>query len=100
MRGLRTFAEWLSGKSGRSRGGKSAEAPSLVGNACISMEPGAQQGQTSMTTTRRSTRLLNALAGYEQVLVVTHDNPDPDAIASGLGLALADQRETRQAGSR
>ena len=35
---------------------------------------------------RRSTRLLNALAGYEQVLVVTHDNPDPDAIASGWAL--------------
>ncbi|MHB8969524.1 MAG: DHH family phosphoesterase [Pirellulaceae bacterium] len=34
----------------------------------------------------RSTRLLNALAGYEQVLVVTHDNPDPDAIASGWAL--------------
>ena len=39
-----------------------------------------------MATTRRSTRLLNALDGYERVLVVTHDNPDPDAIASGWGL--------------
>ncbi len=37
-------------------------------------------------TTARSTRLLAALANYEQVLVVTHDNPDPDAIASGWGL--------------
>jgi nanoRNase/pAp phosphatase (c-di-AMP/oligoRNAs hydrolase) len=39
-----------------------------------------------MTTIRRSTRLLNAMAGYEQVLVVTHDYPDPDAIASGWAL--------------
>ena len=39
-----------------------------------------------MTTIRRSARLLNAMAGYEQVLVVTHDNPDPDAIASGWAL--------------
>lgn len=39
-----------------------------------------------MTSIRRSTRLLSALAAYEQVLVVTHDNPDPDAIASGWAL--------------
>lgn len=31
----------------------------------------------------RSQRLLTTLAPYEQVFVVTHDNPDPDAIASG-----------------
>ena len=44
-------------------------------------------GKTAwQTKTRRSTRLLNALDGYERVLVVTHDNPDPDAIASGWGL--------------
>lgn len=30
-----------------------------------------------------SERLLGILEGYEQVLVVMHDNPDPDAIASG-----------------
>jgi nanoRNase/pAp phosphatase (c-di-AMP/oligoRNAs hydrolase) len=31
----------------------------------------------------RSDRLLAVLAGYERCLVVTHDNPDPDAIATG-----------------
>ncbi len=31
----------------------------------------------------RSQRLLEAVAPYEQVIVVTHDNPDPDAIATG-----------------
>ncbi|MHB0957721.1 MAG: DHH family phosphoesterase [Pirellulaceae bacterium] len=34
----------------------------------------------------RSARLLHTLADYEQVLVITHDNPDPDAIASGWAL--------------
>ncbi len=38
------------------------------------------------TRTRRSERLLKALAG-RQVAIVTHDNPDPDAIASGWALA-------------
>jgi len=32
---------------------------------------------------RRSDRLVRVLSDYEQVLVVTHDNPDPDAIATG-----------------
>jgi nanoRNase/pAp phosphatase (c-di-AMP/oligoRNAs hydrolase) len=38
-----------------------------------------------MKTTRltRSDCLLKILADYEQVFVVTHDTPDPDAIASG-----------------
>jgi nanoRNase/pAp phosphatase (c-di-AMP/oligoRNAs hydrolase) len=31
----------------------------------------------------RSQQLLDAVAPYERVLVVTHDNPDPDAIAAG-----------------
>ena len=35
---------------------------------------------------RRSDRLLKVLADHDQVLVVTHDNPDPDAIASSFGL--------------
>lgn len=34
----------------------------------------------------RSERLLKVLADYQQVLVITHDNPDPDAIASGWAL--------------
>ena len=33
--------------------------------------------------TSRSDRLLKALSGYRQVLVVTHDNPDPDGMAAG-----------------
>jgi nanoRNase/pAp phosphatase (c-di-AMP/oligoRNAs hydrolase) len=36
---------------------------------------------------RRSTQLLTALKDFERILVVTHDNPDPDAIASGWALS-------------
>lgn len=41
-----------------------------------------------LTTARaaRSHRLLEVLSGYEQFLVVMHDNPDPDAIASGWAI--------------
>ena len=34
----------------------------------------------------RSDRLLKALEAYQQCLVVTHDNPDPDAIATGWAM--------------
>ena len=33
-----------------------------------------------------SQRLLNALQGHAPVLIVMHDNPDPDAIAAGWGI--------------
>jgi len=35
----------------------------------------------------RLAALLSALRGIERLAVVTHDNPDPDAIASGVALA-------------
>jgi nanoRNase/pAp phosphatase (c-di-AMP/oligoRNAs hydrolase) len=35
---------------------------------------------------KRSDRLLRALAPFKNCLVVMHDNPDPDAIASGWGI--------------
>ncbi|MGQ9576407.1 MAG: DHH family phosphoesterase [Thermoguttaceae bacterium] len=43
-----------------------------------------------MSSPRRkpSERLLKALAPYQQVLVVTHDNPDPDAVATGWAVWL------------
>ena len=46
-------------------------------------------GAMPETTTRgltRSDELLEALAGYERFLIIAHDNPDPDAIATGWGL--------------
>ena len=39
-------------------------------------------------TMSASARLLDVLRDYERVLVVMHDNPDPDAIASGWGLEV------------
>jgi nanoRNase/pAp phosphatase (c-di-AMP/oligoRNAs hydrolase) len=45
-----------------------------------------------MTTTQlsgsTSSQLLEVLADYERVLVVMHDNPDPDAISSGWGIEV------------
>jgi nanoRNase/pAp phosphatase (c-di-AMP/oligoRNAs hydrolase) len=43
--------------------------------------------------TRRSDRLLQVLADFDRYLIVTHDSPDPDAIASACALApLLEQR--------
>lgn len=41
----------------------------------------------------RSARLLNILAEYQQVWVVMHDTPDPDAIASGWALTYLIQEK-------
>ena len=49
--------------------------------------------------TTRSNRLLAAVKDYEQIFVVTHDNPDPDAIASGWALRLADPGEGGETGA-
>jgi len=38
------------------------------------------------TRTSRSQRLLKILSAYERVLIVTHDNPDPDGIAAGWAI--------------
>jgi nanoRNase/pAp phosphatase (c-di-AMP/oligoRNAs hydrolase) len=39
-----------------------------------------------VTKSKRSERLCAALKGHDSLLIVTHDNPDPDAIASGWGV--------------
>ena len=51
---------------------------------------------TSRTT--RSERLLRTLAPYQEVLIVTHDNPDPDGIAAGWAIAWLVEEKTRQEG--
>ena len=43
---------------------------------------------TSRSRTKPSERLLKVLTPYDQVFVVTHDNPDPDAVATGWAIAL------------
>lgn len=42
--------------------------------------------QTTSLRATRSSELLETLAGYDQFLIVAHDNPDPDAIATGWGV--------------
>lgn len=39
--------------------------------------------QVQVARSRKSDRLLSVLSDYRQCLVVMHDNPDPDAIATG-----------------
>jgi len=41
---------------------------------------------TTRTRRTRAHRLLDSLKDADRVVVVTHDNPDPDAIASGWGV--------------
>src|SRR5262245_61687033 len=46
---------------------------------------------TGLRRLNRSERLLAALAPYSRIVLVAHVNPDPDALASMLGIkSLAD----------
>jgi nanoRNase/pAp phosphatase (c-di-AMP/oligoRNAs hydrolase) len=42
------------------------------------------ESQTVRAT--RSHELLDVLSAYDRIVIVMHDNPDPDAIASGWGV--------------
>ena len=54
--------------------------------------------QLSTKSGSLSDQLLNALSGFRNLLVVTHDNPDPDAIATGwVILTLIQERLQRPA---
>ncbi|GIW97709.1 MAG: hypothetical protein KatS3mg111_1042 [Pirellulaceae bacterium] len=63
--------------------------PTQAGGA----EPGASDAAASVPPTKpkrsrrpRSVRLLSVLQPFDSIVILTHDNPDPDAIASGWGL--------------
>ena len=43
---------------------------------------------THMASTTKSDRLLTVLGGFDRFLIIMHDNPDPDAIATGWGLQV------------
>ncbi len=45
----------------------------------------------------KSDELLRTLRGYERILVVMHDNPDPDAIAAGWGIQVLVEEKLRAA---
>lgn len=54
--------------------------------------------RTKVSQRFRSEELCAALADYDQIVIVTHDNPDPDAIASGWALKrLFSRRLKREA---
>ena len=44
------------------------------------------QARRKSPTRTRSERLLEVLGGASEVVVLTHDNPDPDGIAAGWGV--------------
>ena len=41
----------------------------------------------------RSGELISVLQGYDRILIVTHDNPDPDAIATGWAVQFLVQQK-------
>lgn len=43
---------------------------------------------------KRSDRLLEVLGEFQQVLILAHDNPDPDAIATGWAIATLVREKT------
>ncbi len=49
----------------------------------MKVETNAKSG---MSRTQRSARFLATLAPFERVVLVSHVNPDPDALASMLGV--------------
>lgn len=51
---------------------------------------------TSPASALRSEELLDVLSDYERLLVVTHDNPDPDAIATGWAVQTLIQEKLRR----
>ena len=42
----------------------------------------------TLTRRKRSDRLLGVLGDYDSVVVITHDTPDPDAIAAGWAVHM------------
>jgi nanoRNase/pAp phosphatase (c-di-AMP/oligoRNAs hydrolase) len=63
----------------------SAHDPTVVPLAGVS-EPSRCLNAQAKRQLRRSSRFLKALNGYDQLIVVMHDNPDPDAIATGWAI--------------
>lgn len=51
-----------------------------------------ERARTRARRNTRSDKLLAALRDHAEVLVITHDNPDPDAVAASWGIATLVQR--------
>jgi nanoRNase/pAp phosphatase (c-di-AMP/oligoRNAs hydrolase) len=68
--------------------GKTPEDPVSPG---VEARAGSEGGASNEGVSRLA-RLLQAVDEEERVLVLTHDNPDPDALASAAGLAFLLER--------
>ncbi|MDT8436482.1 MAG: DHH family phosphoesterase [Gemmatimonadota bacterium] len=76
-------------------GGSAPDAPEPAGeeNAAAAVDAGPlRPRRPDPDTLPRLAAIRRALEGAERVLVLTHDNPDPDAIASAAGLGLLVER--------
>ncbi len=54
--------------------------------SCVSSNSNLEMSRTQSPSGTRSDQLLNVLSDFRRVLIVMHDNPDPDAIAAGWAL--------------
>ena len=64
------------------------EAPAPDGDGPLPESGPLSPPETTYDQRVRLAELLDAVEGAERVLVLTHDNPDPDALASAAGLAF------------
>ena len=51
---------------------------------------------TLTKTPSKSDELLSVLHGHDRIVIVMHDNPDPDAIASGWGVQILIEEKLRK----
>ena len=61
-------------------------------------EHGTHMDKRKTTTTRKKVaKLLKLLSDKKKVLIVSHDNPDPDTLGSAFALRDLIQRESQSA---
>ncbi|MCA1827629.1 MAG: hypothetical protein LC689_11930, partial [Myxococcales bacterium] len=59
-----------------------------MGHLPSPQEPGRLSDHSAQFALRdRLRKLVTVARGHDRALVLTHDNPDPDAVASACGLA-------------
>lgn len=59
----------------------------------LTIKMGVQEKIMQIPMQRRLKKLLDAVAGVDQLTVVLHNNPDPDAIAAGAALKFLLEKE-------
>src|SRR5690606_34896036 len=69
----------MQGRSHQDRFPREIQTPARVG-------PESENGQMGQRT-KPGQRIQKAIEGKQRLLILTHNNPDPDAIASAWGLS-------------